>query len=190
MKVKILTLMIFPLFILFARDRKFDQLYEKVNIENIPIASSFLLEKGKSKKEYSGEKINDRNYDTAWCVSKNQGIRESIYLSFPNDFSYGTYDNLAINDFPISFALFNGFSKTEDLFFANNRVKRILIEFTEIPYSFATGDFTLKEDINLHGEPILNRIHEFSLIDSKELQTISFKLKSKQKIKKVIKWEF
>ncbi len=181
MKFRFTILLLFPLTIVFGRDKKFDQLYLKVNLQKIPIASSFLVEKGKPKNEFSGERLNDDKYDSAWCVTKNQGIGEYIYLPFHHEGPGASYQELIKYDYPISFVLFNGYSKSTDLFYANNRVKKIRIEFQEIAYGFGTGSLALANDIFLDGEPVLNSIKEIDVQDSSELQTFDIRLNPKIK---------
>ncbi|EMO63682.1 hypothetical protein LEP1GSC133_0005 [Leptospira borgpetersenii serovar Pomona str. 200901868] len=59
------------------------------------VASSTLVEKGKPKNYYGPNNIDDQYIDTAWGVSKNQGIGEWIYTYNYVDSNMNSYDQLA-----------------------------------------------------------------------------------------------
>ncbi|TGN20827.1 NADase-type glycan-binding domain-containing protein [Leptospira idonii] len=174
-----LSLSIVPL---CARDFAFEKLYGTVNHCykkecRKAIASSFLIEKGKPKGEYSPDKIQDfRNEnwrDTAWCVSKNQGIGEYIYVSYSNNPRLNKYKDIWKREgYSFSFTIINGFVKNKDLFLANNRVKKIAIEVQEIAYTMSVQgpDTITGTDIEIFDGPILNGVHEIELVDKMDEQ--------------------
>ncbi|MCW7459938.1 hypothetical protein ND856_07805 [Leptospira bandrabouensis] len=184
-----LILLLFFALTLDARDLTFEKLYATVNAcyKNQkckqPVASSFLIENGKPKDEYSPEKIHDnigeKGKDTAWCVSKNQGIGEYIYIPYQNLQGINQYNNIwKRREYFSLFTVVNGFAKSESLYLSNNRVKKITIEVKEIAYTMAvSGPETIAgTDIIVYDGPLLNSIHEVELADSMEEQTFKLKI--------------
>jgi hypothetical protein len=194
-------LLVVPVLCLLAKDRRtrafeFEKLYATVNDCynkdrcHQAIASSFLVEKGKPKDEYSPGKINDSSNqdwrETAWCVSKNQGVREYIYVPYQNRQSINKYKYKDIWERGGSDSLFiiiNGVGKSKDLFLANNRVKRVSIEVQEIAYTMSVSgpDTIAGTDIHIDEGPLLNSIHEIELADTMEEQEFKLKIIPKSK---------
>jgi hypothetical protein len=175
-----------------TRDRNFEKLYVTVNScikEQCyqPISSSFLLEKGKPKDEYSSQKAHDYKKETAWCVSKNQGLGAYVYMPYHNDVSINEYKRILKKDYYSLFTIVNGFAKNQELFYSNNRVKKVLIEVQEIAYSASDN----KEiNVNIGGRdegfyiadgPIPNSVHEIELADTMEEQKFRLKIIPKSK---------
>jgi hypothetical protein len=135
------------------------------------LASSFLIEKGKTNDEYSASKVEDGNLDTTWAEGvKGDGIDEHLV------FLIGTKN---INDIKRRNAIMffhNGFAKNKELFFANNRVKKAKLEIYE-----AEINITL-EGIKLLQKPSLNNIIDLNLKDSMVPQNFIIPLQSKQKV--------
>ncbi|TGN10199.1 NADase-type glycan-binding domain-containing protein [Leptospira ilyithenensis] len=183
-------LFIIPIFYLIARDLNFERLYVNVNdcLKGSKcfqaVASSFLIEKGKSQDEYIPSKIHDYKKETAWCVSKNQGIAEFIYVPYQNKASINKYKEiLQRGDYYSLFTIVNGFAKNEDLFLANNRVKKVSIEVQEIGYTMSVSgpDTATGTDIYIDDGPLLNSIHEIELADTMDEQKFKLKIVPKSK---------
>ncbi len=108
-----------------------DDLYkiygEEFNWDEIK-ASSFLVPDNKkySKDYYDVSQINDGNEDTAWVEGvKGSGIGEwvkMIHVDWIRKKKYCMVNSVWIK---------NGYMKNRELYYANNRVKKIRIEFSE-----------------------------------------------------------
>ncbi|WP_411823790.1 NADase-type glycan-binding domain-containing protein [Leptospira sp. 'Mane'] len=184
----LIFLLVVPMLYLAARDRDFEKLYVSVNycLKNKcgqAIASSFLIEKGKPKEEYSPLNVNDSIKETAWCMSKNQGIGEYIYVRYQNDVTINEYEKIEKRDYYSLFTIVNGFAKNKDLFLANNRVKRVSIEAQEIAYtpSVSGPDTAAGTDIYIDDGPLFNSVHEIELADTMEEQKFRLKIIPKSK---------
>ncbi|BDA77552.1 hypothetical protein LPTSP3_g04820 [Leptospira kobayashii] len=186
-----ILLLIFPTLFVEARDLNFEKLY--VNVNDClkgrecfqAVASSFLIEKGKPQDEYIPPKIHDYKKETAWCVSKNQGIAEFIYVPYQNDPSINEYKEiLQRGDYYSLFKVTNGFARNKDLFLANNRVKKVSIEVQEVGYTMSVSgpDTAAGTDIKIYEGPLFNSLHEIELMDTMDEQ--KFKLKIIPKLKK------
>ncbi|MBQ6630973.1 MAG: discoidin domain-containing protein [Romboutsia sp.] len=80
-------------------------------------ASSHLIKKSKN---YKPENAIDNNISTAWIEGlSDDGIGQFIEFSSKNTFRVDKID------------IINGFSKSEDLYMKNNRVKKITLEFSD-----------------------------------------------------------
>ncbi|EKP13529.1 hypothetical protein LEP1GSC128_0020 [Leptospira borgpetersenii str. 200801926] len=89
------------------------------------VASSFLIEKGKSKNLYFSNATKDYNKDTAWGVSKNQGIGEWVYTYNYVDFNKNRYDQyLAGKSQKNYFSFLNGLAKDATSFEENGESKK------------------------------------------------------------------
>ncbi len=89
-------------------------------------ASSFLTESGKPADEYGPFKAIDYKYNTAWCEGgKGPGIGEWIKFDFSEWYSYSRLSNV------YRILIINGLAANKDLYFANNRVKKLEVEFSE-----------------------------------------------------------
>ena len=91
------------------------EVLEKITVN----ASSFLIDK-KGVYDYSPSMVLDGNWKTGWVESKeNDGIGESLTFHFPQA--------QAISGFKIV----PGYAENEEVYFWNNRVKEITIEFDD-----------------------------------------------------------
>ncbi len=180
MRKKLVLLIIMFCSALLARDREFEKLWVVVNhgfLNGPPgyehVASSYLVEPGKKKNFYSPNNVYGK--DGNWCVRKNQGIGEFIYLTFMNDLS--AYHAIAGNPFKINFSIQNGYEENKPLYLANNRVKRVRLDLTEIAYG-GTEDtkFQIPGTDLLIYETIHNKSIEFELKDSMEWQEMEFEV--------------
>ena len=81
-------------------------------------ASSYLIEKSRY---YNPENAIDNDTSTAWIegLKENDGIGEFIEFSSENTFRVDKID------------IINGFTKSQDLYMKNNRVKKITLEFSD-----------------------------------------------------------
>ncbi len=87
-------------------------------------ASSNLC--GDGKNEYIPKKARDLKYDTAWCEGvKGSGLGEWIKFDFAESDLFGS----TINIYRI--LIINGLAASKELYFANNRVKKLEVEFSE-----------------------------------------------------------
>ena len=87
-----------------------------INWDNVN-ASSELIQKSKS---YKVENVIDNNKSTAWIEGvKGDGIGEYIQFSSKNTFIVDKID------------IINGLSKSEKIYKNNNRIKKVLIEFSD-----------------------------------------------------------
>lgn len=177
---KILILFIIMSLALLAKDRAFELLWVKVNhgfLNGPPgfehVASSYLVEPGKRKDLYSPNNVYGK--DGSWCVRKNQGIGEFIYLHFMNNL--GAYFELEGKPFKVNFSIQNGYEENKSLFLANNRVKRVRLDLTEVAYG-GTEDtkFQIPGTDLLIKETIHNKTIEFELQDSMEWQEMEFEV--------------
>ncbi len=87
-------------------------------------ASSYLPDQGKTR--YRSFNARDLRCDTAWCEGvKGPGIGEWIQFNFAE---WNSYSKL-INTYRI--LIINGLAANKDIYFANNRVKKLEVEFSE-----------------------------------------------------------
>lgn len=87
-------------------------------------ASSYLPDQGKTR--YRSFNARDLKRDTAWCEGVNgPGIGEWIQFNFDE---WNSYSRL-INTYRI--LIINGLAANKDIYFANNRVKKLEVEFSE-----------------------------------------------------------
>ncbi len=96
------------------------------------VASSVLIEKGKPKNFYFPNAIKDYNKDTAWGVSKNQGIGEWIYVYNYVDPDRNSYGKLAGKSQKNYFSFLNGLAKDATSFEENGRIKKVRIDMYEL----------------------------------------------------------
>ncbi|MDI7166984.1 NADase-type glycan-binding domain-containing protein [Leptospira santarosai] len=146
------------------------------------VASSTLTEKGKPKNFYFPNAIKDYNKDTAWGVSKNQGIGEWIYLSNYVDFSKNSYELLAGKSQKNYFSFLNGLAKDVTSFEENGRIKKVRIDVYELEGAEDGLDF--KDPLRVYSDPIENDSFELELKDTPEEQTFEREIFSKIKPKR------
>ncbi|WP_032855860.1 NADase-type glycan-binding domain-containing protein [Leptospira borgpetersenii] len=144
------------------------------------VASSFLIEKGKSKNLYFPNATKDYNKDTAWGVSKNQGIGEWVYTYNYVDFNKNRYDQyLAGKSQKNYFSFLNGLARDATSFEENGRIKKVRIDVYE-----AEGDedgLNMKDPLLIYSGPIENDSFELELKDTPEEQTFEREIFSKIK---------
>jgi hypothetical protein len=86
------------------------------------IASSFIRDK---KYDYKPEVVSDYKDSTAWCID-GDGFGEWIKLQIPKDqLQYKGKMNV------YRFMIKNGITENENLYYANNRVKKINLQFSQ-----------------------------------------------------------
>ncbi|EMO63963.1 hypothetical protein LEP1GSC133_0965 [Leptospira borgpetersenii serovar Pomona str. 200901868] len=145
------------------------------------VASTTLTEKGKSKNFYFPNAIKDYNKDTAWGVSKNQGIGEWIYIYNSFDWNLNHYHQLAGKSQKNYFSFLNGLTKDPASFEENGRIKKVRIDVYE-----AEGDedgLNMKDPLLIYSGPIENDSFELELKDAPEEQTFEREIFSKIKLK-------
>ncbi|WP_420920193.1 NADase-type glycan-binding domain-containing protein [Leptospira santarosai] len=144
------------------------------------VASSVLTEKGKPKNYYGPNNIDDQYIDTAWGVSKNQGVGEWIYTYNGVKWSKNRYDEyLAGKSQKNYFSFLNGLAKDATSFEENGRIKKVRIDVYE-----AEGDESmanLKDPLLIYSGPIENDSFELELKDTREEQTFEREILSKIK---------
>ncbi|EMN78935.1 hypothetical protein LEP1GSC106_0453 [Leptospira interrogans serovar Grippotyphosa str. UI 12764] len=143
------------------------------------VASSVLAEKGKPKTFYGPNNIDDQYIDTAWGVSKNQGIGEWIYTYNSVKWSKNSYEQLAGKSQKNYFGFLNGLAKDATLFEENGRIKKVRIDVYE-----AEGDESmanLDDPLLIYSGPIENDSFELELKDTPEEQTFEREIFSKIK---------
>ncbi|WP_082269143.1 NADase-type glycan-binding domain-containing protein [Leptospira interrogans] len=146
------------------------------------VASSTLIEKGKPKNFYFPNAIKDYNKDTAWGVSKNQGIGEWIYVSNYVDFEKNSYDYLAGKSQKNYFSFLNGLAKDTTSFEENGRIKKVRIDVYEL--EGAEDAMDTKDPLRVYSDPIENDSFELELKDTPEEQTFEREIFSKIKPKR------
>ncbi len=133
------------------------------------VASSVLTEKGKPKNYYGPNNVNDQYIDTAWGLSKNQGIGEWTYTNHFVDLNKNSYVHLAGKSQKNYFSFLNGLAKDTTSFEENGRIKKVRIDVYE-----AEGDLDFmdsKDPFRVRSGPIENDSFELELKDTPEEQT-------------------
>ncbi|WP_432211816.1 NADase-type glycan-binding domain-containing protein [Leptospira noguchii] len=133
------------------------------------VASSVLTEKGKSKNYYGPNNIDDQYIDTAWGVSKNQGIGEWIYTYNDARSSGNSYEKLAGKSQKNYFSFLNGLAKDATSFEENGRIKKVRIDVYELEGGETMAN--LDDPLIYHNYPIENDSFELELKDTPEEQT-------------------
>ncbi|EMO60632.1 hypothetical protein LEP1GSC133_0676 [Leptospira borgpetersenii serovar Pomona str. 200901868] len=146
------------------------------------VASSTLTEKGKPKNFYFPNAIKDYNKDTAWGVSKNQGIGEWIYVSNYVDPDKNSYGKLTGKSQKNYFGFLNGLAKDATSFEENGRIKKVRIDVYELEGAEDGLDF--KDPLRVYSDPIENDSFELELADTPEEQTFEREIFSKIKPKR------
>lgn len=181
MKLKqlfLLALITCSVSLLSGQSLEFMKLHKKVNYDRQVIASSYLIEKGKSSKIYEPQKIYDIRRKTSWCTNKNYGIAEYLHIPFWNGFEYTYRHYTGEQGQTIVFSLHNGFGGNPDLFKKNSRIKKVRIEIQELSISEPVAD-ELKPafPIKIHFGPLFNSIHEIQIRDEPTEQLHEIKIK-------------
>ncbi|WP_016756502.1 NADase-type glycan-binding domain-containing protein [Leptospira santarosai] len=143
------------------------------------VASSFLMEKGKAKNYYEADNASDRNKDTAWGVSKNQGIGEWLYIYNTVDSNKNSYELLAGKSQKNYFSFLNGLAKDATSFEENGRIKKVRIDVYELEGGLSGMNF--KDPLIYHNYPIENDSFELELKDTPEEQTFEREIFTKIK---------
>ncbi|MDI7158380.1 hypothetical protein QMM53_17935 [Leptospira santarosai] len=146
------------------------------------VASSVLTEKGKPKNFYGPNNIDDQNIDTAWGVSKKQGIGEWIYTYNSVKWSKNSYELLAGKSQKNYFSFLNGLAKDATSFEENGRIKKVRIDVYELEGDEDGLDF--KDPLRVYSDPIENDFFELELKDTREEQTFEREIFSKIKPKR------
>lgn len=134
--------------------------------------SSALIEKGKPDDFYEITKINDDDYDTAWVEGKkDDSIGEWVIIKV-NDYNkdydfFEHYRKHDIDNFTVRLKICNGYQKSKDLYYKNNRVKNAKITVYAVPITIGINDagfewnpdIVLEKDIVLSDEIQENPIH-------------------------------
>lgn len=160
----------------------------KTNVHRLPWKtgqSSWLTEKGKPENFYSREKAFDGDPSTAWVEGKKgDGLGEYIYCYIDSsDFWYLKFqtDESQVMNFNVS--IVNGYAKNENLFYKNNRAKKIRITIYDMEVLHYLPDGTELDDPTYHG-PVFRQINkighpaeivseDFELEDTMEMQTFN-----------------
>lgn len=143
------------------------------------VASSFLIEKGKPKSYYGADNASDRSKDTAWGISKNEGIGESLYIYNTVDSNKNSYELLAGKSQKNYFSFLNGLAKDATLFEENGRIKKVRIDVYELEGGLSGMNF--KDPLIYHNSPIENDSFELELKDTPEEQTFEREIFTKIK---------
>ena len=162
----------------FARSESMDSLNEKTVDEllnyalsdKLAIASSYLIDKKLPKEFYNTNNVYDDKLDTVWAVGgSNNGINE--YIVFRINFGSQPYNYPLETDMQI----INGCAVTDELFKANNRIKKATLELFE-------GEIAPGQDrTRILQMPILNKTMELNFSDTKQPQTFTIKVNKKLK---------
>nr|WP_061219083.1 hypothetical protein [Leptospira weilii] len=143
------------------------------------VASSTLAEKGKPKNFYGPNNIDDQYIDTAWGVSKNQGIGEWIYVYNYVDSNKNSYEILAGKSQKNYFSFLNGLAKDATSFEENGRIKKVRIDVYELEGGETMAN--LSDPLIYHNYPIENDTFELELKDIPEEQTFEREIFTKIK---------
>ncbi|MDI7204625.1 hypothetical protein QMM44_14440 [Leptospira santarosai] len=150
------------------------------------IGSSFLIEKGKAKNYYEADNASDRNKETAWGVSKNQGIGEWLYIYNTVDSNKNSYEQLSGKSQKNYFSFLNGLAKDATSFEENGRIKKVRIDVYE-----AEGNLDFmnsKDPFLVDSGPIENDSFELELKDIPEEQTFERDIATKLKPLSGVTW--
>ncbi len=143
------------------------------------LASSTLTEKGKPKTFYGPNNIDDQYIDTAWGVSKNQGIGEWIYTYNDVNSNKNSYEELAGKSQKNYFSFLNGLAKDATSFAENGRIKKVRIDVYELEGGETMAN--LDDPLIYHNYPIENDTFELELKDTPEEQTFEREIFTKIK---------
>ncbi|GIM20804.1 NADase-type glycan-binding domain-containing protein [Leptospira borgpetersenii] len=143
------------------------------------VASSTLIEKGKPKNHFGPNNIDDINQDTAWGVSKNEGIGEWIYTYNYVDYNTNHYHQLAGKSQKNYFSFLNGLAKDSTSFQETGRIKKVRVDVYELEGTESMAN--LKDPLVYHNYPIENDSFELELKDTPEEQTFEREIFTKIK---------
>jgi len=151
-------------------EKMVDELLNWGDSNKMAVASSYLIEKKLPKEYYNPNNVFDDKLDTVWAAGgANNGINE--YIIFRIYFGSQPYSYPVETDMQI----INGCAVTDELFKANNRIKRATLEIYE-------GEIALGQDrTRILQMPILNKTIELNFIDAKQPQTFTLKINKKLK---------
>ena len=149
-------------------------LNQEDEIKDTIVSTSFLKEKGKPDDYYAPWKANDNNKNTAWVEGvKGDGIGEKIYINIIGR---------GIDDFKpltINFNIINGYAATEELFKANNRIKKAKLTIYEAKFDLCGGYYSKR-----YSDLIVNNYKIIDFPDTTNPQTIQMKIPTMESIKK------
>ncbi len=162
----------------FARSESMDSLNEKMvdelvnwgDSDKLAVASSYLVDKKLPKEYYNPNNVFDKKLDTVWAAGgTGNGINEYIIFNIdfgPQPFKYPLETDMQV---------INGCVVTDELFRANNRIKKATLEIFE-------GEIALGQDrTRILQMPILNKTMELNFSDTKQPQTVTIKVNKKLK---------
>lgn len=171
MKPKIyLFVILFLVVPLETRDREFERLYSRVNLgkdKPTAVASSYLIEPGKSNDLYLAKNLSDGLLTSSWCTHKNKGIGETLYIPFYNTFTDSFIH--AKKNYVIKLRISNGYGGNLELFQKNNRAKKMSLEIYQLAHTdtLDIDDQTVPNYPRIIMEgPILNSKHEIEFEDN------------------------
>ncbi|MDI7230527.1 hypothetical protein QMM87_18045 [Leptospira santarosai] len=144
------------------------------------IATSIL--ENANQKIYQADNTFDWDVKTAWCTNK-KPEGESIVSSAIGSSKFGNYGNLKkLNySYKAKLVIFNGYGKSEEIYYSNNRIKKGTLKIYEarmgdaLSGSFFEKDptFVIQKELNFKDEPKL------------QIVDLNFELKDRPKEKQV-----
>ncbi|XDD51250.1 hypothetical protein AB3N59_05645 [Leptospira sp. WS92.C1] len=144
------------------------------------IASSVLS--NTNQKIYQADNTFDWDVKTAWCTNK-KPEGESIVSSAIGSSKFGNYSNLKKVNYlyKAKLAIFNGYGKSEETYYNNNRIKKGTLKIYEARMGDALSGSFFEKD------PTFVIQKELNFKDEPKLQTVdlSFELKDRPKEKQV-----
>lgn len=181
MKHKLIILIFFQIFIyhLFGEDINsviYDYYYSNFNNINWEKGRSSALQENKKQKDYYElNKINDKNLNTAWVEgAEGDGVGEYVYIPIFRKETNSSFRYNKKNDIKITFSIFNGFCKSSELFYKNNRIKTAKITIFVIPMTTAQDGYPSFPYEDEENEILLTKVIE--LKDIIESQTFEEKI--------------
>lgn len=94
-----------------------------------PPKISSTLEDAKYPHLYDSKNLIDNNEKTAWCTDK--GPAGEYILAMNETKSIENYDEIVGKQIEIKLKVFNGYGKTSELYYANNRIKKATLRIFE-----------------------------------------------------------
>ncbi len=179
MKHKLIILIFFQIFIyhLFGEDMNsviYDYYYSKINNREWIQGRSSALQ-GTNRYNYEISNISDSDISTAWVEgAEGDGVGEYVYIPIFRKETNSSFRYNKKNDIKITFSIFNGFCKSSELFYKNNRIKTAKITIFVIPMTTEQDGYPSFPYEDEENEILLTKVIE--LKDIIESQTFEEKI--------------
>ena len=152
----------------------YDYYYSKINNREWIQGRSSTLQ-GTNRYNYEISNISDSDISTAWVEGvKGDGVGEYVYIPIFRKETNSSFKYNKKNDIKITFSIFNGFCKSSELFYKNNRIKTAKITIFVIPMTTAQDGYPSFPYEDEENEILLAKVIE--LKDIIESQTFEEKI--------------